>query len=74
MEMGQLNPRHDKHTCAYFEAGVDDVIGAPACVGEAVARVRALSPPHQTVAQGLHPADNGGGDLTEHRVHHRADT
>ncbi|MDF3313718.1 response regulator, partial [Rhodococcus sp. T2V] len=40
--MGQFNPRDDKHTCAYFESGVDDVIGAPAGVKEAVARVRAL--------------------------------
>jgi DNA-binding response OmpR family regulator len=40
--LGQFRPRDDKHTCAYFAAGVDDVIGAPVRVDEAVARVRAL--------------------------------
>jgi hypothetical protein len=40
--MGQFSPRDDKHTCAYFAAGVDDVIGAPVHVDEVVARVRAL--------------------------------
>ncbi|MFD9669464.1 response regulator transcription factor [Rhodococcus sp. NPDC059968] len=40
--MGQFSPRDDNHTCAYFEAGVDDVIGDPVCAEEAVARVRAL--------------------------------
>ncbi|MFD9664402.1 hypothetical protein ACFWAY_22695 [Rhodococcus sp. NPDC059968] len=27
--LGQFSRRDDKRTCAYFEAGVDDVLGAP---------------------------------------------